>query len=38
VATEQILKVTAKQKELNFETGTAFGYSNTDYIRAVTND
>lgn len=31
VTTEQILKVTAKQKELNFETGTAFGYSNTGY-------
>lgn len=31
ITTEQILKVTARQKELNFETGTAFGYSNTGY-------
>jgi CubicO group peptidase (beta-lactamase class C family) len=31
MTTEQILKVTAKQKGLNFETGTAFGYSNTGY-------
>jgi CubicO group peptidase (beta-lactamase class C family) len=31
MTTEQILKVTARQKELNFEPGTAFGYSNTGY-------
>lgn len=31
ITTEQILKVTARQKELNFEPGTAFGYSNTGY-------
>ena len=31
MTTEQIMKVTARQKELNFETGTAFGYSNTGY-------
>jgi CubicO group peptidase (beta-lactamase class C family) len=31
ITTEQILKVAVKQKELNFETGTAFGYSNTGY-------
>ena len=29
--TEQILKLVKKQKELNFETGTAYGYSNTGY-------
>jgi len=29
--TEQILKLVTKQKELNFETGTAYGYSNTGY-------
>ena len=29
--TEQILRLVKKQKELNFETGTAYGYSNTGY-------
>ena len=29
--TEQILKLVKKQKELNFETGTAYSYSNTGY-------
>lgn len=29
--TGQILKLAKKQKELNFETGTTFGYSNTGY-------
>ena len=29
--TEQILKLVKKQKQLNFETGTAYGYSNTGY-------
>lgn len=29
--TEQILRLVNNQKELNFETGTAFGYSNTGY-------
>jgi CubicO group peptidase (beta-lactamase class C family) len=31
MTTEQILKVITRQKELNFEPGTAFGYSNTGY-------
>jgi CubicO group peptidase (beta-lactamase class C family) len=31
ITTEQILKLAAKQKQLNFETGTRFGYSNTGY-------
>ncbi len=31
ITTEQILKLVIKQKELNFETGTAFGYSNTGF-------
>ncbi|HEY9046080.1 MAG TPA: serine hydrolase domain-containing protein [Ohtaekwangia sp.] len=31
ITTEQILTLVAKQKQLNFETGTAFGYSNTGY-------
>ncbi|MEO7989796.1 MAG: serine hydrolase domain-containing protein [Chryseolinea sp.] len=31
ITTDQILKVALKQKELNFETGTTFGYSNTGY-------
>lgn len=31
ITTEQILKLASKQKELNFETGTAFGYCNTGY-------
>ena len=29
--TEQILKLAQRQRSLNFETGTAFGYSNTGY-------
>ena len=29
--TAQILKLVKKQRQLNFETGTAFGYSNTGY-------
>lgn len=31
MTTEQILKVITRQKELNFEPGIAFGYSNTGY-------
>lgn len=31
MTTEQILKVITRQKELNFEPGSAFGYSNTGY-------
>lgn len=31
MTTEQIMKVITRQKELNFEPGTAFGYSNTGY-------
>lgn len=31
ITTEQILKLASKQKELNFETGTEFGYCNTGY-------
>ncbi len=31
ITTEQILKLVSKQKELNFETGTEFGYCNTGY-------
>lgn len=31
LTTEQILKVITRQKELNFEPGSAFGYSNTGY-------
>jgi len=31
ITTEQILKLAAKQKQLNFEPGTRFGYSNTGY-------
>ncbi|SKC84303.1 serine hydrolase domain-containing protein [Ohtaekwangia koreensis] len=31
ITTEQILKLASIQKELNFKTGTAFGYCNTGY-------
>ncbi len=31
ITTEQILKLASKQRELNFETGTEFGYCNTGY-------
>jgi CubicO group peptidase (beta-lactamase class C family) len=31
MTTEQIMKVITRQKELNFEPGSAFGYSNTGY-------
>lgn len=31
ITTEQVLKLVSMQKELNFDTGTEFGYSNTGY-------
>lgn len=31
ITTEQILKLVTRQKDLNFETGTEFAYSNTGY-------
>jgi len=31
ITTEQIIKLVSRQKELNFETGAQFGYSNTGY-------